>query len=174
MPKDDDGCRVNEPCASGTLGVLDGDFSSRDPVKWWYMKDGAVLGGHNGMIIEYDPSTLAPLGMVVSRDELEPPRGGDRRRVGWRLPVPVRRRNRRRDRGAAQRGRFLLAQGCPQQDVPHEGDRPVKAAKNYFQKMKGEEVELNVLSSYGPYTGTAGQVMGISTRAINPKAVAKK
>jgi hypothetical protein len=28
------------------------------------MKDGAVLGGHNGMIIEYDPSTLAPLGMV--------------------------------------------------------------------------------------------------------------
>merc|ERR1712100_321333 len=51
--------------------------------------------------------------------------------------------------------------------------RRVKAAKNYFQKMKGEEVELNVLSSYGPYTGTAGQVMGISTRAINPKAVAK-
>ncbi len=29
-----------------------------------------VLGGHNGMIIEYDPTTLAPLGMVVSRDEL--------------------------------------------------------------------------------------------------------
>jgi len=51
--------------------------------------------------------------------------------------------------------------------------RRVKAAKNYFQKMKGEDVELNVLSSYGPYTGTAGQVMGISTRAINPKAVAK-
>ena len=29
-----------------------------------------MLGGHNGMIIEYDPTTLAPLGMVVSRDEL--------------------------------------------------------------------------------------------------------
>jgi len=64
VPKSEDGCRVNEPCATGTLGVLEGDFSSRDPVQWWYMKDGAVLGGHNGMIIEYDPSTLAPLGMV--------------------------------------------------------------------------------------------------------------
>ena len=61
-PSEDDGCRVNEPC-----GEIDGDFSSRDPVKWWFMKDGAVMGGHNGMIIEYDPSTLAPLGMVVSR-----------------------------------------------------------------------------------------------------------
>ena len=48
-----------------------GHFGGRDPVKWWYMKDGAVLGGHNGMIIEYDPSNAAPLGMVVSRDELE-------------------------------------------------------------------------------------------------------
>ncbi len=50
--------------------MLKGDFSSRDPVCWWHMKDGKVLGGHNGMIIEYDPTTLAPLGMVVSRDEL--------------------------------------------------------------------------------------------------------
>jgi hypothetical protein len=50
--------------------VIDRDFSSLDPVAWWQMKDGKILGGHNGMIIEYDPSTLAPLGMVVSRDEL--------------------------------------------------------------------------------------------------------
>lgn len=35
------------------------------------MKDGKVLGVVSGMIIEYDASTLAPLGMVVSRDELE-------------------------------------------------------------------------------------------------------
>jgi len=52
--------------------------------------------------------------------------------------------------------------------------RRVTAAKNYFKKMKGEDTELNVLSSYGPYIGTAGQVMGISTKAINPKAVAQK
>jgi hypothetical protein len=34
------------------------------------MADGAVLGVHDGMIIEYDATTLAPLGMVVSKDEL--------------------------------------------------------------------------------------------------------
>ena len=174
VPKEDDGCRVNEPCASGTLGVVDGDFSSRDPVKWWYMKDGAVLGGHNGMIIEYDPSTLAPLGMVVSRDELENRRvaviddewGGDCLCLF-----------------DDETGDVTVVQ--PNEDGSYwrkvvrnkmyrmKEMRRVKAAKNYFQKMKGEEVELNVLSSYGPYTGTAGQVMGISTRAINPKAVAK-
>ena len=39
-------------------------------VCWWHMACGAVLGVHDGMIIEYDASTLAPLGMVVSKDEL--------------------------------------------------------------------------------------------------------
>ena len=29
-----------------------------------------VLGVHNGMVLEYDPSTLAPLGLVVGKDEL--------------------------------------------------------------------------------------------------------
>ena len=31
---------------------------------------GRVLGVHNGMVLEYDPSTLAPLGLVVAKDEL--------------------------------------------------------------------------------------------------------
>merc|ERR1711871_1808549 len=39
-------------------------------VCWWHMADGTVLGVHDGMVIEYDPTTLAPLGMVVSKDEL--------------------------------------------------------------------------------------------------------
>ena len=39
-------------------------------VCWWHMGDGAVLGVHDGMVIEYDPTTLAPLGMVISKDEL--------------------------------------------------------------------------------------------------------
>ena len=170
VPNEDDGCRVNEPC-----GELEGDWDGRDPVSWWYMKDGAVLGGHNGMIIEYDPSTLAPLGMVVSRDELENRRvaiiddeyGGDALCLFdddsgdvtvvqpnedgsyWRKVV----------RNKMHRMKEM---------------RRVAAAKNYFKKMKGEDTELNVLSSYGPYTGTAGQVMGITTKAINPKAVAQK
>jgi hypothetical protein len=139
------------------------------------MKDGAVLGGHNGMIIEYDPGTLAPLGMVVSRDELENRRvaiiddeyGGDALCLF-----------------DDESGEVTVVQ--PNEDGSYwrkvvrnkmhrmKEMRRVAAAKNYFKKMKGEDTELNVLSSYGPYTGTAGQVMGITTRAINPKAVAQK
>jgi hypothetical protein len=35
------------------------------------MADGKVLGVHNGMVLEYDASTLAPLGLVVGKDELK-------------------------------------------------------------------------------------------------------
>jgi len=37
---------------------------------WWKLADGRVLGMLNGMLLEYDRSTLAPLGLVVSKDEL--------------------------------------------------------------------------------------------------------
>lgn len=39
--------------------------------KWWYMACGTVLGLLNGMLVEYDRSTFAPLGLVVGADELE-------------------------------------------------------------------------------------------------------
>jgi len=38
--------------------------------KWWYMACGTVLGLLNGMLVEYDRSTFAPLGLVVGADEL--------------------------------------------------------------------------------------------------------
>jgi len=41
-----------------------------DTKAWWYMACGRVLGVLNGMLIEYDKSTLAPLGLVVGADEL--------------------------------------------------------------------------------------------------------
>jgi len=37
---------------------------------WWYMACGRVLGIQKGMLIEYEPSTMAPLGLVVGADEL--------------------------------------------------------------------------------------------------------
>ena len=37
---------------------------------WWKLSCGRVLGMLNGMLLEYDQSTLAPLGLVVSADEL--------------------------------------------------------------------------------------------------------
>jgi len=42
-----------------------------DTVAWWHMSDGRVLGVYDGRLIEYEPSTLAPLGLVVGADELK-------------------------------------------------------------------------------------------------------
>lgn len=39
-------------------------------VCWWQLNCGRVLGMTNGMLLEYDKSTLAPLGLVVSADQL--------------------------------------------------------------------------------------------------------
>ncbi|CAK9008890.1 Hypothetical protein SCF082_LOCUS10063 [Durusdinium trenchii] len=70
VPKEDDGCLV-EPRGTLNRDGVDLDFANGDQVCWWHMKDGAILGVHGGMILEYDASTFAPLGMVVSRDELQ-------------------------------------------------------------------------------------------------------
>ena len=65
-PQEEDGCYIKD-----SEGVLNDDATWDDStVCWWHMADGAVLGVHDGMVIEYDPTTLAPLGMVVSKDEL--------------------------------------------------------------------------------------------------------
>ena len=45
--------------------------TKENSVCWWHMSDGKVLGVHNGMVLEYDHVTLAPLGLVVSREELK-------------------------------------------------------------------------------------------------------
>lgn len=41
-----------------------------DTHKWWKLACGRVLGVANGMLLEYDRSTLAPLGLVMSADEI--------------------------------------------------------------------------------------------------------
>ena len=43
---------------------------TEDTVAWWKLSCGRVLGVVNGMMLEYDKSTLAPLGLVVSSDML--------------------------------------------------------------------------------------------------------
>ena len=45
--------------------------TKENSVCWWHMSDGKVLGVHNGMVLEYDHLTLAPLGLVVCRAELK-------------------------------------------------------------------------------------------------------
>lgn len=61
----DDGFRrYNE---DGNIEPFDVDI---DTVAWWYLSCGRALGMLNGNLIEYDSSTLAPLGLVVGADEL--------------------------------------------------------------------------------------------------------
>ena len=45
--------------------------TKENSVCWWHMSDGRVLGVHNGMVLEYDHLTLAPLGLVVGREQLK-------------------------------------------------------------------------------------------------------
>jgi len=37
---------------------------------WWHMPCGRALGMFNGKLIEYDSTTLAPIGLVIDADEL--------------------------------------------------------------------------------------------------------
>mmetsp|Transcript_64610 Transcript_64610/g.140646 ORF Transcript_64610/g.140646 Transcript_64610/m.140646 type:complete len:613 (-) Transcript_64610:196-2034(-) len=171
-PQEDDGCYIQD--VTGTLNPVgsEADFSKPDTVCWWHMKDGAVLGVHNSMVIEYDATSLAPLGMVVSKDEMQDRRvaviddewGGnalvlyddDTHQVTVVQPNEDGSYWRRVVRNKMHRMKEM---------------RREAAAKNWMKEMRGE---AEVLSSYGPYTTSAGQVMGITTRAINPKAVASK
>ena len=42
-----------------------------ETIAWWHMSCGRVLGVYDGRLLEYEPSTLAPLGLVVGQDELK-------------------------------------------------------------------------------------------------------
>mmetsp|Transcript_97527 Transcript_97527/g.252374 ORF Transcript_97527/g.252374 Transcript_97527/m.252374 type:complete len:128 (-) Transcript_97527:67-450(-) len=127
------------------------------------------------MVIEYDPTTLAPLGMVVSRDELE------NRKVAvlddeWGGSALVLYKDDSNDVTVVQPNEDGSYWRKVVRNKMHRMRemRRASAAKNWMKQMKGEDSEINVLSSYGPYKTTAGQVMGLTTKAINPKAVAHK
>ena len=50
--------------------LLTPDPITEETVAWWKLSCGRVLGVVNGMMLEFDKSTLAPLGLVVSGDML--------------------------------------------------------------------------------------------------------
>ena len=63
-PQPEDGCYIEDTKA----GL--GDVGKDGARCWFHLACGRVLGVHNNMLLEYDPSTLAPLGLVVAKDEL--------------------------------------------------------------------------------------------------------
>jgi hypothetical protein len=60
-PEKEDGCYFD----------ISDDGVITEGVCWWHMACGRVLGKHNGMLLEYDSDTLAPLGLVVGKDEIK-------------------------------------------------------------------------------------------------------
>uniref|UniRef100_A0A7S3T7E8 Calcineurin-like phosphoesterase domain-containing protein n=1 Tax=Emiliania huxleyi TaxID=2903 RepID=A0A7S3T7E8_EMIHU len=183
-PAQEDGCYISSPA-----GVLNADGTwDEKTVCWWHMSDGAVLGVHDGMIIEYDASTLAPLGMVVSKDEL----AGRKVAVidaalnppcdGAECDVPKEQALVLYDDG--DEGVTVVQ---PNEDGSYwrkivrnkmhrmREQRRVKAAAKWFKDKYGDDKDPEVLSSWGPYTSTVGQVYrkndlalpAISTRALD-------
>ncbi|KAA8495588.1 hypothetical protein FVE85_1743 [Porphyridium purpureum] len=63
-PRPDDGC-VLEPVQGEDVAA-----ARADKVCWWHTSSGSVLGVHDGMVIEYDEETLAPVGLVMTAEEL--------------------------------------------------------------------------------------------------------
>jgi hypothetical protein len=153
---------------------------TKDTVAWWYLACGRVLGMLNGMLIEYDRSTLAPLGLVVGADELVGKRiavvdSGDDENciVDFEAEEGMEGADCMTFDGREQAillidketGNVVVVQ--PNEDgsywrkivrnkmVRMKEVRRERAAKT-FAKAKLEKEEANVVSSWGPYLSTSG------------------
>jgi hypothetical protein len=155
------------------------DPVTKDTTKWWYMACGRVLGMLNGMLIEYDPSTLAPLGLVVGADELVGKRIGvidsglDEESCAVSNDVGMEGADCSEAEGREQAvvlidendGSIVVVQ--PNEDgsywrkivrnkmVRMKEVRRMKAAKALAKQMLNKE-DAEVVSSWGPYTSTSG------------------
>jgi len=183
-PADSDGCYVEGP--DGTLNP-DEEWSQKT-ICWWHMADGAVLGVHDGMIIEYDASTLAPLGMVVSQDELA---GRKVAVIDAAINPPCE----GAECVAQEQALIMYSEESSEVTVvqPNEDgsywrkivrnkmhrmkeQRREKAAKKFMMESLGQE-DVQVFSSFGPYTSTIGQVYkknDLSLPAISTKPFSSK
>ena len=181
-PREEDGCYIEGP--DGVLN--DSEEWTDKTVCWWHMADGAVLGVHDGMIIEYDESSLAPLGMVCSKDELQ----------GRKVALIDSGINQCDGAECVAKEQALVLYSEDSDEItvvqPNEDgsywrkivrnkmhrmkeQRRIKAAKKWLEEQRPEGTEVKALSSFGPYTSTIGQVYkkndlslpAVSTRALD-------
>ena len=59
------GAETDEECL-----ITEDEPVTLDTKVWWRLSSGRVLGVLNGMLLEYDSSTLAPMGLVLPADDL--------------------------------------------------------------------------------------------------------
>jgi len=178
-PQDDDGCYIDN------LDSIDLEDAGKDgAVCWWHMACGRVLGVHKGMVIEYDSSTLAPLGLVVGKDELA---GRKVAVIDSGLHVQDQSYDavhiEEREQAVIlydEDGNITVVQ--PNEDgsywrkivrnkmVRMKEKRREKAALKFAQEALRKD-KANVVSSWGPYTSTVGtaKATGIPGLTAQPK-----
>jgi len=166
-----------------------------DTIHWWRMDCNRVLGMLNGNLIEYDPSTLAPLGLVVGADEL----------VGKRIAVVnsgLEEECMIDDMTEGMEGADCINPEAREQAVvlideesgmvtvvqPNEDgsywrkivrnkmirmkeNRRIKAAQKFVTEvMNMDEEKATVVSSWGPYTSTVGTAKSTGVAGLTAKA----
>ena len=134
------------------------------------MACGRVLGVHNGMVLEYDPSTLAPLGLVIGKYELN----GRKLAVidsGLDTPNQDGAQIEKREQAVIlydEAGNITVVQ--PNEDgsywrkivrnkmIRMKEKRREKAALKFATSVLGvnDVTTVKVRSSWGPYTSTVG------------------
>jgi len=195
-PSKDDGCEI-----VSDEGTLLEDAGAEGVVCWWTMKCGRVLGVHEGMVVEYDGSTLAPLGLVVAKDELAGRKvavvdSGLEAECEVSFEIGMEGADCVQADAAEQALILYDAEGHVTVVQPNEDGsywrkivrnkmvrmkevRREKAAKKYVSSILGVDLEKeSVVSSWGPYTTTAGTaketgVKGLTNKLGKRKEVAK-
>ncbi|CAB1102864.1 unnamed protein product [Ectocarpus sp. CCAP 1310/34] len=71
LPEEEDGCYLDHTQLASDAGGTAIASHSEDVRCWWHMRDGRVLGVHDGMVVEYDQELLAPIGVVRDREQLK-------------------------------------------------------------------------------------------------------
>jgi hypothetical protein len=139
---------------------------TKDTTAWWTLACGRVLGLFKGMLLEYDPSTLAPLGLVVGADEL----------IGKSVAIIDVETDSDSDTANEtplqavvlideENGKVVVVQ--PNDDgsywrkivrnklVRMREMRREEAAAEFAEEMLKQEID-DVVSTWGPYTSTSG------------------
>jgi hypothetical protein len=63
VPRDYDGCYLEK--MDGSIGDV-----CQSKVCWWHVANGKNLGLHQGQLVEHDSETLAPLGVVITEEQM--------------------------------------------------------------------------------------------------------
>jgi hypothetical protein len=171
-PQEEDGCYLAQD-TDGTLNVA--APANKETVCWWHMACGRVLGVHNGMVLEYDPSTLAPLGLVVAKEELE---GRQLAVIDSGLGKSDGAQLEKREQAVILYDDESITVVQPNEDGSFwrkivrnkmhrmKEKRREKAAAEFAKSVLKGSAEVKIRSSWGPYTSTVGTAKATSVPGL--------